>query len=145
MATNRKQSDRQYRGTHREALRETGRVFVKQFMDNNPERWKEIHRKASRTYSAKTKLTVLTHYSPNHQLGCSWAGCDISDIDMLVLDHINDNGAEERKQIGRGHQFYKRLLLQSYPEGYQTLCCNHNQKKELLRRRQILSISQEPN
>jgi hypothetical protein len=55
---------------------------------------------------------------------------------MLVLDHEQDNGAEERKAgHGRGWSFYLFLKRNGYPSGYQTLCCNHNQKKEMVRAR----------
>jgi hypothetical protein len=87
----------------------------------------------SRT-SIKTK--VLTHYGPQEKLQCSWDGCEIVDIDMLVLDHVDDNGAQERRgapNSGKGHELYRKLRNENYPPGYQTLCCNHNHKKELLR------------
>jgi len=86
----------------------------------------------------RIKLAVLSHYSPNEVLGCSWAGCAVDDVDMLVLDHVNDNGAQEKRlspNTGRGHELYRRLKKEEYPVGYQTLCCNHNHKKELLRTR----------
>ena len=82
---------------------------------------------------------VLTHYSPNSVLCCSWIGCLVDDIDMLVLDHINDDGAAERRSLGgsnaRGWNFYLYLIQREFPSGYQTLCCNHNHKKELTRSR----------
>ena len=89
------------------------------------------------------RLEVLTYYSPRGVLGCSWAACMISDIDMLVLDHIDDNGATERRDLGghnaRGWNFYQYLKQLGFPDGYQTLCCNHNHKKEMLRSRNKLS------
>ena len=88
---------------------------------------------------ADIRVRVLTHYSPNSVLGCSWGGCLVDDIDMLVLDHIEDNGAVERRALGginaRGWNFYGYLEQLKFPTGYQTLCCNHNHKKELLRSR----------
>ena len=85
------------------------------------------------------RIDVLTHYSLYNFLCCSWNGCIVDDIDMLVLDHINDSGAAERKALGgknaRGWNFYTYLQQLGYPAGYQTLCCNHNHKKELVRSR----------
>src|ERR1700681_4385069 len=46
------------------------------------------------------RIEVLTRYSPNGVLCCSWDGCLVDDIDMLVLDHIDDTGAEERRALG---------------------------------------------
>jgi len=85
------------------------------------------------------RVEVLTHYGPSGVLGCSWTGCFITDIDMLVLDHTDDTGAAERKALGgknaRGWNFYLYLIQLGFPVGYQTLCCNHNHKKELIRSR----------
>jgi len=57
---------------------------------------------------------------------------------MLSLDHVNNNGAEHRKELGinnSGVQIYGVVKRAGFPEGFQTLCCNHQMKKELLRRR----------
>ena len=85
------------------------------------------------------RIETLSHYGPSGQLCCSWVNCHISDIDMLVLDHTADNGAQERNALGgrnaRGWNFYELLKANAFPEGYQTLCCNHNHKKEILRSR----------
>lgn len=88
----------------------------------------------------KIKTEVLTHYGPSGVLRCSWTACVVSDIDMLVLDHIANDGAAQRKLLptsssGRGHELYRKLRNDGYPAGYQTLCCNHNHKKEIIRSR----------
>jgi hypothetical protein len=86
---------------------------------------------------AKRKLEVLTHYSPNHILKCSWEKCLISDIDMLSLDHMNNNGAEDRRKNagGSGDALYRQVKREGFPEGFQTLCFNHQMKKERLLQR----------
>lgn len=67
---------------------------------------------------------------------CSWPNCKITDHDMLTLDHIKDNGAKERKQKRRlGIVLFGHLKKKGWPKGYQTLCGNHQLKKELMRRR----------
>ena len=85
------------------------------------------------------KIVALSHYSPNQQMKCSWDGCLVDDPDMLVLDHPNDDGAAQRRLMGgtngKGHALYRWLRNKQFPEGFQTLCCNHNQKKEILRSR----------
>jgi len=52
---------------------------------------------------------------------------------MLTLDHINDDGAKQRKKkkLGTGTNVYAFLNKHGYPPGYQTLCCNHQLKKHL--------------
>lgn len=124
----------------------------KRYADRHPERIK-AHRLAGasklKEYCKQRRelirLETFTQYSPLGVLGCSWEGCTVSDIDMLVLDHTANNGAEERRALGgrnaRGWNFYLYLKKLGFPEGYQTLCCNHNHKKELLRSRKIRLIT----
>ena len=96
-------------------------------------------REYHRVRHAEIKIEVLSHYGPSGQLCCSWFDCHISDVDMLVLDHTADNGARQKIELGgssgRGHNFYRWLKSHGFPDGYQTLCCNHNHKKEILRSR----------
>lgn len=88
-------------------------------------------------YIADAKLEALSHYGKDGKLQCCWPDCNITDIDMLNLDHVNDDGAEDRKQCSGagGMNLCIRLRKQGYPSGYQTLCANHNWKKEIMRRR----------
>lgn len=93
----------------------------------------------------ETKIEVLAHYSPNGILKCSWSeGCEIVDPDMLSVDHINNNGNVDRKSgiaaLRGGMTFYRRLRKEGFPDGYQTLCHNHQWKKEILRRREGINI-----
>lgn len=130
---------------------EKQRIASAKWRANNPEKVERI-RKENAEYNrqygiehrAKNKLLVLTHYGPNQILRCSWSDCLISDIDMLVLDHIDNDGAEEKRKLGgsngRGHVFYQHLKSLGLPAGYQTLCCNHNHKKELVRNRAQIPI-----
>lgn len=63
--------------------------------------------------------------------------CGETDILVLVLDHINDDGSEDRKKNGHkgGAPFYARLKKQGWPsESLQLLCCNCNARKEMKRR-----------
>ena len=93
-------------------------------------------RRVERACSMRRKIEVLSHYGKGGLLQCSWEGCFVTDVDMLELDHVNNDGAEERRKTGKGTQrFYARLRKNGFPEGYPTLCCNHNRKKEILRRR----------
>jgi hypothetical protein len=54
---------------------------------------------------------------------------------MLSLDHINHDGATERKNVGMGYNTYLRVIKQGFPAGFQTLCMNHQFKKEALHRK----------
>jgi len=66
---------------------------------------------------------------------CRW--CGQGDQDVLTIDHIDNDGANHRRQlgIGCGKLIYRYLIKNDYPPGFQVLCFNCNNKKEVLRRR----------
>jgi len=99
--------------------------------------YKERNKKRKKASDSSVKKEVLAHYGPEGHLRCAWkSGCSVTDVDMLSLDHINDNGAEERRQNGGkgGVWFYRHLRKNNYPLGYQTLCFNHQWKKEIMKK-----------
>ena len=82
------------------------------------------------------KREVLTHYSPSSILNCCWVGCSVSDLDMLTLDHVNNDGYKHQRP-GRktrlcGRELYRWVKAQKYPKSFQTLCWNHQWKKRLM-------------
>lgn len=79
------------------------------------------------------KRQVLTAYGPSQELRCSWPDCDVTDIDMLSLDHINDDGNVHRRSVGSGAAMYRELIRKGFPVGFQTLCMNHQWKKRALK------------
>lgn len=96
-----------------------------------------FYNKKSRVGNAQIKTECLTHYGPDGILQCTAVGCEVTDLDMLTLDHVNNDGAKDRRE-GRnstGVALYYKLKREGYPLGFATLCCNHQGKKELLRRR----------
>ena len=122
---------RSYYREHCEYLRELSR----QNKIDNPERVKEERRRRwtrkredVRKSLQKLRVEVFTHYGDG-KLAC--VGCGFSDTRALTLDHINNNGAEERKGkwgrfINGGVGLYRRLRKEGYPLGYQTMCYNCN-------------------
>lgn len=95
-------------------------------------KYREANREKNITYQRQRKLQlkfdVLAHY------GKICAVCGFDDYRALQIDHIADNGAEERRSLGgksfSGWRFYEWLKKNGYPEGYQTLCANHNNIKQ---------------
>jgi hypothetical protein len=87
------------------------------------------------------KIEVLSHYGNSGVLQCCWPECSVVDPDMLSLDHKENNGNEDRKTSNNpgGVAFYAKLKREGLPEGFQTLCHNHQWKKEILRRRADLN------
>jgi hypothetical protein len=90
-----------------------------------------------RTARLNTKLEVLTHYSHRGILGCCWEGCSVYDLDMLTLDHINDDGAKHilpgASERLTSYGLYRWAKSNGYPKEFQTLCANHQLKKQILK------------
>lgn len=110
--------------------------------------WKQLHpvraRDLNKGERERLKIAVLAHYSLYGMPACSL--CGFSNIDALCLDHINDNGAQDRKlhvkrKEAAGTTFYRFIKKQGFPPGYQTLCANCNLIKEVVRRRHATNTS----
>ena len=64
--------------------------------------------------------------------GYKCACCGESEPMFLSIDHIDNNGATERKSglyAGSGYGFYQWLRKNKFPPGYQVLCMNCNTGK----------------
>lgn len=87
-----------------------------------------ILREKAKAMRRNYKALVLNHYGNK----CNHCGFD--DFRALQIDHVDDNGAEERKSLGgkqvSGWRFYEILVKRNFPEGYQTLCANCNNIKQ---------------
>lgn len=112
--------------------------------------YRDTHKPDMKEKIVSRKLRVLTHYGPGGRLGCCWPGCLIDDVDMLSLDYTNNDGVEHRRAIAKGNKnsrsysgtpTYIDVEKRGYPSGFQTLCCNHQMKKEIQRRKAIVDSS----
>ena len=99
-------------------------------------------RERQRASRQALKKKVLAHYGPGGRLNCCWPECVIDDVDMLTLDHVNNDGAAHRKEIKS--RIYNWIVKNNYPDGFQTLCGNHQMKKEFLGRYAGLSNRKDP-
>jgi hypothetical protein len=111
----------EYNITHTDYIKKKQREYVlsgkakmtsKKYSLNHPEKRIE--------YQLKIKTDVLTYYGNGK---CACVRCGYNDIRALSIDHINGNGANQRKNI-EGAFCYNWLKTNNYPEGYQTLCMN---------------------
>lgn len=62
------------------------------------------------------------------------ACCGERERTFLQIDHVNNNGAEHRKQMGYtdGHgRIFRWLRKENYPPGFQVLCANCNWGKHM--------------
>jgi len=92
------------------------------------------HNCAEGKRKVRVKLEVFTHYCKGKPVCCE-KDCDIDDIDMLCLDHKDDDGAEHRRKVGAksGIFMYEWAQRNNYPKMFQVMCWNHNIKKQMKR------------
>ncbi len=120
---------KRYNELNREKIRRRRKIFYKkhrQKLIRLSEIWVQKHYQRKlireRLHRRNTKKQVLGHYSPT--LTCQ--RCGFSDIRALTIDHIKGDGARHRKRIGKlsGSEFYKWLIKNNFPSGFQVLCWN---------------------
>lgn len=88
---------------------------------HQPSRWKD--------QSRKLREEVITAY------GSKCVCCGEDESVFLVLDHINNDGAAHRKEIGKGGSMYRWIKRNGFPKDlFQILCWNCNAAKSILGR-----------
>jgi hypothetical protein len=69
--------------------------------------------------------------------------CGEADPIVLVLDHVNDDAPQDRRENGHkgGYKLYMQLRAANWPKSrYQLLCQNCNFRKEYRRRKNAVQI-----
>lgn len=92
------------------------------------------YRRRAHNTQAKFKLEIFNAYGGK----CAWPDCAVTDVDVLTLDHVfNDGGAERKTMTSPKSSFatYRIARREGYPARFQVLCANHQLKKEILRKR----------
>lgn len=130
-----KQASLEYHREYRRKNIELRRKWNREWIANNRDRYNA----SKYHYRDRTKYAVMLHYG-NGVVAC--AKCGFDNIDALCMDHINDDGAEQRKLMkiaGRGMasgtNTYEALKKFGLPPGLQILCANCNLIKEMERKR----------
>lgn len=78
---------------------------------------------ASRKSRLNKRIKSLSFYSPYNIPQCSV--CDVTDLRCLSLDHKEERtGRKHRREIGN-KSLYDFVIANNYPDGFQTLCMNH--------------------
>jgi len=56
--------------------------------------------------------------------------CGETEIAFLAIDHVENDGAAHRKEVGKGYAIYRWLKERGFPQqGFQILCANCNYAK----------------
>lgn len=89
--------------------------------EKNARTSKQFKRDYAIVWRQKQKAEVFAAY------GGKCTCCDEDNLIFLSIDHKNNDGAEHRKVITPGSQFYGWLKRNKYPSAFQILChnCNH--------------------
>lgn len=77
----------------------------------------------------KLEINTMAMYSQGGIIKC--ACCGERRQEFLTMDHINNDGADHRRKIGKTRQdLFRWLKSNNYPPGFQVLCFNCNCAKE---------------
>lgn len=125
---------------HKRALRERQRAQQERFYEDHPGyreayaiTWREENRDKFREYNRKSLLKLKRQVMDTYGGHC--ACCGETELVFLTIDHVNDDGAEHRREIAaeRGSQWlqagaptYRWLRDNGFPPGFQVLCANCN-------------------
>ena len=116
--------------------KEKCKKYAIQWWQKNISKRKEYYiknRKRNNATRRKRALTirriVFEHYGGSPP---KCKNCKCSIFEVLDIDHISNNGRQMRKIKNlKGYQFYRWLLKNNFPKGYQILCKNCNWLKWL--------------
>lgn len=127
----RKQALKSYYKHHEKAKERSRKYHHKFVLEKNikPDiykKWRKQRTKYGKKYAQKIRLEVLKKYGGNSP---KCACCGETEIKFLTIDHIKNDGAKHRKEIGRG-KLYQWLYKNKYmPDRFQVLCFNCNCSK----------------
>lgn len=112
----------------KEWIKNYNKEAMKRWRVNHPEHL-EKDAKNAQQYRKNLKIDVFTHYGGNPP---KCACCSEKEFLFLSLDHIYGGGHEDRKKFkGVTFLFYRWLIKNNYPDGFQVLCMNCNWGKHM--------------
>jgi transposase-like protein len=131
------------------SLEEKNSCICKRCNTNKGNEWKRKHPQTSREYSKQyyknhpkynvpwcreNRIKIRAEMIQAYGGKCS--KCGINNPLLLDIDHIHNDGSEQRKQGMWGWRLYRWLRKYEYPkDNFQLLCKNCNWLKEMERRR----------
>ena len=82
---------------------------------------RDIVRERSKIWMASLRSAAFAAYG-----GARCACCGETELGFLTLDHVNNDGAPHRREIGGSANLLVWLRRKGYPPGFQILCFNCN-------------------
>lgn len=126
---------RAYRERNREAIlarrraayaanAEAQRARTREYRKNHPENVLKYNAKWRRVFFGALRAEFLAAY------GGECACCGEGEPTFLDLDHVHNDGAAHRREVGNNQRLMVQLKRDGWPKGrIQILCCNCNQGK----------------
>jgi hypothetical protein len=113
-----------------ESFNKYRREYFRKMKEENPDKY-AAYLKKERGYEKSTmkrlKEKVFKHYGGDNP---SCACCGENHMEFLVIDHINGDGAVQRKKEPMiRNSFYRWIVKKGYPDDLQILCYNCNRCK----------------
>lgn len=107
------------------------RARSKRWRENNKEKAKETQDRSNLKNKANRRISDLAKkFAAMEMYGGKCLGCGCNELAVLTIDHVNDDGAIDRKSNGnRGIVFYRRLLKQPRRSDLQILCASCQSRK----------------
>jgi hypothetical protein len=111
-----------------------GRAYIcKQCAHQQKARWRSDNLERARETARRRQRVVgpAENKALREQILREYGGvcvcCGESEPKFLSIDHINNDGAEHRKEVGHGGRLYRWLRRNGFPkDNYQLLCMNCN-------------------
>jgi hypothetical protein len=122
-----RKSRTEYKAVWRKENPDKAKGYSKSYRSKYPEKSREAAKDRARRNRKVLKEIVMAVYSGG-QCSC----CGETEISFLTIDHVDGGGQKHRKEVGKaGSPFYKWLLSNGFPGGFQVLCANCNQSKAI--------------
>ena len=110
------------RWKHAAACKKCQHLYSYEWRKKYPERARDFVKKNQ----YKIRRIVLEHYGGKYP---KCACCGQKEEKFLQVDHINNDGAIDRRTQGYGSSFYRHIISRKFPKNLQILCANCNQAK----------------
>jgi len=119
----------QYFREYREQNKERRSAWNKAYREHDIEAWNKKGRDYYKTSREKVlKRHQILRFKVLQKLGNKCVRCGFDDWRALQVDHVKNNGHEERKKL-RPRELYEKILelpKDELEENYQLLCANCN-------------------
>lgn len=114
------------------AKTDEAKAYQKKYAEENKESrleyWNDYRKRNAEKISDQERLRLLkvkTEAIQGYGGKCSCCGETV--LEFLAIDHVNCNGAADRKENGRhGKRMYSFLIKNNFPKEYRVLCHNCN-------------------